>query len=294
MTGEPLNEAATAGMITIDFLVPGFSKCGTTTLCAMLAQHPDIYIPELKEPWYFSSDDFPAKQADYIQHFSPALPGQLLGEGSVNYSGYQKEDISIARIRDNNPACRFIFIARNPLRRIESSYREMHHSGVKFGLNAPYSLAENLEMFPQMIKDSQFFARISKYLAAFGEQSIRVIFLEDLKADPQAEMAKCFRHLGVDSGFRVQQAPRLNRGSSKYYDSRILRHIRSKPWTGFKLARLNPEQQDRLLIPLGLRRPFKRPIQWDTRSLAMVREQVAPDARRFLQAFGKPADFWEI
>lgn len=294
MTGEPLNEAATAGMITIDFLVPGFSKCGTTTLCAMLAQHPDIYIPELKEPWYFSSDDFPAKQADYIQHFSPALPGQLLGEGSVNYSGYQKEDISIARIRDNNPACRFIFIARNPLRRIESSYREMHHSGVKFGLNAPYSLAENLEMFPQMIKDSQFFARISKYLAAFGEQPIRVIFLEDLKADPQAEMAKCFRHLGVDSGFRVQQAPRLNRGSSKYYDSRILRHIRSKPWTGFKLARLNPEQQDRLLIPLGLRRPFKRPIQWDARSLAMVREQVAPDARRFLQAFGKPADFWEI
>lgn len=281
-------------MIKIDFLVPGFSKCGTTTLCALLAQHPGIYIPELKEPWYFSSDDFPAKQADYIQHFSPALPGQLLGEGSVNYSGYQKEDISIARIRANNPDCRFIFIARNPLRRIESSYREMHHSGVKFGLNAPYGLADNLQMFPQMIKDSLFFERISKYLQAFGRDSVQVIFLEDLKANPQPELEKCFRHLGVDSRFRAQRALRLNEGSSKYYDTRILRYIRSKPWSGFKLARLNPEQQDRLLIPLGLRRAFNKPIAWDARSLAMVREQVAPDARRFLEAFGKPADFWEI
>jgi len=281
-------------MITIDFLVPGFSKCGTTTLCALLAQHPGIYIPELKEPWYFSSSDFPAKEADYIQHFSPALPGQLLGEGSVNYSGFEKEDISIARIRANNPACRFIFIARNPLRRIESSYREMHHSGVKFGLNAPYSLAENLELFPQMIRDSMFHERISKYVDAFGGESILVLFLEDLNRDPQRELARCFRHLGVDDSYRVRRELQLNRGSSKYYDTRILRYIRSKPWSGFKLARLNPEQQDRLLQPLGLRRPFRKPVQWDAKALEMVRERVLPDARKFLAAYGKPADFWSF
>jgi len=281
-------------MITIDFLVPGFSKCGTTTLCALLAQHPDIYIPELKEPWYFSSNDFPAKQADYIQHFSPALPGQLLGEGSVNYSGFEKEDISIARIGDNNPACRFIFIARNPLRRIESSYREMHHSGVKFGLNAPYGLADNLERFPQMIKDSMFFERISKYVDAFGKHAILVLFLEDLNRQPQRELARCFKHLGVDDEFQVKEEVRLNKGSSKYYDTRILRYIRSKPWSGFKLARLDPEQQDRLLQPLRLRRPFVKPIQWDERSRAMVRDSVLPDAKKFLAAFGKKADFWNF
>lgn len=281
-------------MIRIDFLVPGFSKCGTTTLCALLAQHPKIYIPEFKEPWYFSATDFPAREADYVQHFSPALPGQLLGEGSVIYSGFEREDISIERIHGNNPECRFIFIARNPLRRIESSYREMQHSGVKFGLNAPYSMAENLDMFPQMIKDSLFFQRISKYVDAFGAGSIQVIFLEDLKTQPQREMEKCFRHLGVDDSFQVQEELRLNRGSSKYYDTRILRYIRSKPWSGFKLARLSPEQQDRLLIPLGLRRVFKKPVQWDARSLDMVREQILPDSQRFLAAYGKSADFWEI
>jgi hypothetical protein len=281
-------------MVRINFLVPGFSKCGTTTLCALLAQHPEIYIPELKEPWYFSSTDFPAREADYIQHFTPALPGQLLGEGSVNYSGFEREDISIARIRDNNPDCRFIFIARNPLRRIESSYREMHHSGVKFGLNAPYSLAENLQRFPQMIRDSMFFERISKYVDAFGKEAIRVLFLEDLNRRPQQELQKCFSHLGVDVGFQVKEEMRLNKGSSKYYDTRILRYIRSKPWSGFKLARLNPEQQDRLLQPLRLRRPFTQPVQWDESASAMVRDSVLPDAKKFLTAFGKNADFWEF
>ncbi len=281
-------------MIKIDFLVPGFSKCGTTTLCAMLAQHPGIYIPELKEPWYFSSKDFPRKQADYIQHFSPALPGQLLGEGSVSYSDSTMEDVSIARIRDNNPGCRFIFIARNPLHRIESSYREMHHSGVKFGLNAPYGMAECLDVFPQMIVDSLYFERISKYVDAFGGEAILVLFLEDLRSQPQREMQRCFRHLGVDSSFRAVEELRLNEGSSKLYDTRVLRRLRTWHWSGFKLAKLSPEAQDRVLRPLGLRRPFNKPVHWDQRSLALVRERILPDSLRFLEAWGKPADFWRI
>jgi len=281
-------------MIKIDFLVPGFSKCGTTTLCALLAQHPEIYIPELKELWYFSGDDYPGEEDDYSQHFTPALPGQILGEGSVSYSDSTMEDISVARIREHNPDCRFIFIARNPLRRIESSYREMHHSGVKFGLNAPFKMADNLEMFPQLIEDSLFFARISTYREAFGSDAIQVVFLEDLTRHPQREMEKCFRHLGVDSGFQITRELRLNEGTSKLYDTRILRYFRTRQWSGLQLARLELGEQDRLLRPLGLRRPFSKPVVWDERSLAIVRERVLPDAHKFLEAYGKPRDFWQI
>lgn len=281
-------------MFKIDFLVPGFSKCGTTTLCAMLAQHPDIYIPELKELWYFSADDYPGEDDRYTRHFTPARAGQKLGEGSVSYSDSSMEDVSVARIREHNPDCRFIFIARNPLRRIESSYREMHHSGVKFGLNAPFALAQCLEVFPQLIVDSLFFERISKYREAFGNDAIHVVFLEDLSSDPQREMEKCFRHLGVDSGFRTTREVSLNEGSSKLYDTRILRRFRTWQWSGLQLARLELEQQDRLLRPLGLRRPFSRPVVWDEQSLALVRERVLPDARKFLEAYGKPPDFWQI
>tara|TARA_R110002110_G_scaffold415765_2_gene655173 strand:- start:20713 stop:21579 length:867 start_codon:yes stop_codon:yes gene_type:complete len=280
--------------ITIDFLVPGFSKCGTTTLCSLLAQHPQLYIPELKEPWYFSADDFEQRGEDYARHFAPASAGQLLGEGSVSYSGYEKEDISISRIFDNNPHCRFVFIARNPRKRIESSFREMHNSGVKFGLNAPYALSECLDVFPQMLNDSLYFQRISKYVDTFGAHSIQVVFLEDLQRDAPAEMRRCFKHLGVDPDFQVAAGVRLNQGSQKVYDSRLLRALRSHPWTGFKLARFSPEQQDRVLRPLGLRPAFSKPVQWDAASLQLLEERVMPDSREFLAAYGKQPGYWEM
>jgi hypothetical protein len=43
-----------------------------------------------------------------------------------------------------------------------------------------------------------------------------------------------------------------------------------------------------------LRRPFNKPVHWDQRSLALVRERILPDSLRFLEAWGKPADFWRI
>lgn len=281
-------------MIKVDFLVPGFSKCGTTTLCALLSQHPDIFMPELKEPWYFSSKRFRRDAPGYARHFSSASPGQLLGEGSQSYSTYEDEDISIERILDHNRDCRFIFLARNPLRRIESSYREMHHSGPMFGLDAPYSLLESLQLFPQMIKDSLFCERISKWIDAFGRDAILVTFLEDLKCQPQAEMEKCFRHLGVGDGFQVQRELRLNEGGSKLYDTRFLRQLRGKPWLASRLARYSRAQQDKLFKPLGLRRGFTQPVQWDAGSRDMVRDIVVPDAQGFLELCGKPVDFWQF
>jgi hypothetical protein len=281
-------------MIQIDFLVPGFSKCGTTTLCALLDQHPGLFIPGIKEPWFFSAYHFEERKEEYCQFFAPANEGQLLGEGSVSYSGYKTEKISIERIRENNPDCRFIFIARNPVKRIESSYREMHHSGVKFALNAPYVLSDNFEMFPQMIQDSRYFERIGKYLDAFGEESLIVLFLEDLRDNAQAELGRCFRHLGLDDSFEVDAGIQLNAGETKLYDTKLLRYFRTRAWSGFRLARYPQEVQDKWLQPLGLRRPFRRPISWDARARSVVEEQVFPDARSFLEKFGKSTDFWDL
>ena len=181
----------------IDFLVPGFSKCGTTTLCALLDAHPDIFIPQIKEPWYFSSEDFENQHQHYDLHFAQAKDNQLKGEGSVSYSGAGHEDISVERIHANNPYCRFVFIARNPRHRIESSYREMHNSGVQYGLNAPYRLSECLEVFPQMINDSLYWQRIRKFRDKFGEESILVVFLEDLKENAKDTLEQCFFAFGI-------------------------------------------------------------------------------------------------
>ena len=58
-------------MVDLKFIVPGFSKCGTTTLCSLINQHTDIFIPEEKEPWYFSSPRFAEKHQEYIATSKP-------------------------------------------------------------------------------------------------------------------------------------------------------------------------------------------------------------------------------
>ena len=39
-----------------NFFIIGAPKCGTTSLAAWLAEHPAIYMSQIKEPHYFSSD----------------------------------------------------------------------------------------------------------------------------------------------------------------------------------------------------------------------------------------------
>ena len=35
------------------FLIPGAAKSGTTYLAKILSSHPDVFMPPLKEPWFF-------------------------------------------------------------------------------------------------------------------------------------------------------------------------------------------------------------------------------------------------
>ncbi|MEZ5571609.1 MAG: sulfotransferase [Halioglobus sp.] len=282
--------------VKIDFIVPGFSKCGTTTLCALLDLHPDIYIPPIKEPWYFSHKKFETQHACYDEHYEAAAEGQLKGDGSTDYTGYLREEVAAQRIYENNPNCRFIFIARSPAARIESSYREMHHSGVTFGLNAPYSLGENLRLFPQMVQDTLYWERISTYRQLFGDEAILVVFLEDLKSDWKNVLSKCLAHLGLDmEKFPGGQPVSLNAGEKKLYDTLLFRFLRTNRFTGPRLAKLAGAEQDRIFAPLRLRRSFgKKGLRWDKYSLDVFKEEIVPDSLKFLEFYGKPASFWGL
>jgi hypothetical protein len=280
-------------MVDLKFLVPGFSKCGTTTLCSLINQHPDIFIPAEKEPWYFSSPRYAEKHQEYIDYFRESKPGQILGEGSTAYSGYKTEKPSIARISEHYPDCRFIFIARDPIKRIESSYRELHHSGAIYNLEAEYRLCDTMKQIPQMIADTLYMDRIMRYREAFGDESILVLFLEELEADPHYQLKRCFRHIGVDDSFEIANTDtRLNAGETKLYDTRIFRYLRNHKKIGPRIAKMNAREQDRVFKKYGLRRAFKKPVVWDTEAIKEVTSKVLPNTREFLAFYGKPGDYW--
>ena len=79
-----------------DFFIVGHPKCGTTALYEMLRCHPQIYMPDFKEPWFFAEDMRPRFQPArsgavpdtlerYVRLFEAAGADQRVGEASSSY-----------------------------------------------------------------------------------------------------------------------------------------------------------------------------------------------------------------
>src|SRR6185312_8267384 len=97
-----------------DFFIVGHAKSGTTAMYEMLRPHPEIFMPEVKETWYFARElRSPLRKGDnprhpetlegYLALFAGAQPGQKLGEATPSYL-YSHE--SAARIAELCPDAR--------------------------------------------------------------------------------------------------------------------------------------------------------------------------------------------
>ena len=130
MSADPLAGSPEPGPAPIagderapDFYIVGHPKSGTTALYEMLRSHPEIFMPDFKEPRYFASDlpsrfreprasGLPAETyEDYLALFAPAEPGQRVGEASTAYIWSREAPAQIARAR---PDARIIALFREP------------------------------------------------------------------------------------------------------------------------------------------------------------------------------------
>src|SRR5689334_13552562 len=84
-------------MRTPDFLVVGAARSGTTSLHSYLSQHPQLFLPGIKEPCFFAFEGekekylkgkFSFAVRDFEQYgklFDKAGAGQKIGEMSTPY-----------------------------------------------------------------------------------------------------------------------------------------------------------------------------------------------------------------
>lgn len=287
-------EPVPPGVPRLDFVVPGFGKCGTTTFCALLAAHPEVFIPEAKELWFFNRPDY-REDWDYLRRaFRDARPGHRLGDASAGaYLSLGEGAATAAALARHFPDCRILILARDPVERLVSSYREMHHSAHLYGLECPFSLDEALDVLPMLLDDSLYWQCSEPYRRLFPPEQIRVLFFEDMRRDAAGVLREACRHIGVDPGALPLPVGdvRLNAGESKLADTRLLRLLKRQPTVAAWLRTMAEERRERLLAAVGLRRPLGR-VERSPELLARVRERLGDDARRFLRHYGKPEDFW--
>src|SRR5881398_2677233 len=103
-----------------NLLVIGASKCGTTSLHHYLGLHPEIGMSRVKELHYFVEEPTESSLRWYASQF-PDAP--VRGESSPSYTQRHRSPLVAARIARVLPDVKLVYIVRDPVERLLSSYR---------------------------------------------------------------------------------------------------------------------------------------------------------------------------
>jgi len=124
-------ERADGDVATVDFVVAGAQRSGTTSLDLALRRHPRIAMPATRKELHFFDDDARFRDgavdyAPYHANFAPRRPGELRGEATPSYMYWTA---AAARLARYNPALKVVVVLRNPITRAFSHWNKERQNG---------------------------------------------------------------------------------------------------------------------------------------------------------------------
>jgi Sulfotransferase family len=205
-----------------DFFIVGQPKSGTTALYEMLRSHPQVFMPDFKEPRFYASDlpsRFQAPRAsglppesyeDYLALFAPAAEGQLVGEASTAYIWSHTAAARIARAR---PDAKIIVILREPAAFLRSLHLQLLQIRIEHAKTLRKALAleperrtgrrvpREIERWPQVLLYTDrvaYVEQLRRYHEAFPSEQVLVLIYDDFRRDNEGTVRRVLRFLEVD------------------------------------------------------------------------------------------------
>jgi hypothetical protein len=191
------------------FFIAGAPKSGTTWLAQVLGCHPDVFMPVVKEPAFFSRDPdhghFKRGWPFYEKNFATAKDNQCVGEASTLYF-HDRESASL--IHKNISDAQIIIVLRNPVDRVYSNYWQYIKSGFSFP-DLDTMISQKSEWLEHMLRVSNYPEHVGRFVNVFGFQSVLVLNYKDLRDRPAVVMDQILKFLGIE---RPLNSECLNQG----------------------------------------------------------------------------------
>ena len=202
-----------------NFLIIGAAKAGTTSLYSYLAQHPQIYMSEQKEPRFFALEGEQPNYGgitqginqssistleDYQKLFEGVGDEAAIGEASTIYLYSEK---AAERICHHVPDAKLIAVLRDPADRAFSSYVHLVRDGFETlsfaeGLKAePVRRQENWQPLWFYQDRGFYYDQLKRYFDRFDAEQIKVYLYDDLVKSTQSVAQDIYRFLDVDDSF---------------------------------------------------------------------------------------------
>jgi len=285
-----------------NFLIIGAAKAGTSSLHHYLVQHPQVYMPRVKEIQFFTDDQLYRKGIDYyLHHFfkdSNAFPAR--GEATPLYM--HRPCTVIPRITQSfgKQNLKFIVILRDPVKRAWSHYL---HS-VRLGTE-PLEFEAAVQAEGERVKKNQigwrsyfsdglYAAQLSEWFDAFPKECFYICTQEELADNPQALLNKIFCFLNISPDVVIDcWAPKNKASEAK---SIALMKILMGQFPGAALLKL--------ILPLRLRRqlgmklrlknlsPLKNPPKIDKAVAQSLRHLYDPDLAKLETMLDRDFSRW--
>jgi len=208
-----------------DFFIAGHPKSGTTALWEMLASHPQVFMSEEKELWFFSPElaerapprkpfALPASLEHYRSLFAAALPDQVTGEASTTYLWSPS---AAGLIAEQRPDAKIIAVLREPA----DFLRSLHLQYVEAYIETEPDFARALELeparregreiaadsyWPQLLLYSEhvrYADQLRRVHEHFPREQVLVLIYDDVRADNGAAVRAVMRFIGVDDGVQL-------------------------------------------------------------------------------------------
>jgi Sulfotransferase family len=197
----------------------------------MLMSHPQVFMSNPKEPWFFARDNpnpqtdgkrsiaFTGRKVesldDYLSLFADARPDQRVGEASSSYLWSVSAPARIAAMR---PDARIVAVFREPasfLRSLHLQLMSAHEETVKSFRKAVELEGARREdrhlpryaYWPQTLIYSdrvKYVEQLRRYHAVFPAEQLLVLIYDDFRADNQATMRRLMRFLEIDDSQPVE------------------------------------------------------------------------------------------
>lgn len=203
-----------------NFFIVGAAKCGTTSMLRYLGQHPDISMPQRREPIFFGADLASHRKRtdnleEYLEIFADAGSEKIVGEKSVWYL-YSRTAAEEIKHFDSN--AKILIMLRNPVEMVHS----LHHQFLSTGNEDVGSFDEALALvderasgrslpksahFPEGLLYTRvplYCEQVERYLRIFGKEQVQVVSFDEFARNTSETYARTLEFLGVEQGFAPQ------------------------------------------------------------------------------------------
>jgi len=190
-------------------VIAGVHKGASTSLYEYFIMHPEVCGGKKKEIHYFTPLRYGNKIKDieqYEQQFEQCMEKKYLIDASPSYL-YGKKLIA-HKINDDLENVKVIIILRNPVERfisfyksLKASFRINRNEDFSNFLNQSYLLKDDEDkddVYYRAFREGCYANYLKEWFDVYKKDSIRIIFFDDLKNDPQKTMKNLIDWIGID------------------------------------------------------------------------------------------------